>query len=465
MIRSAQTRVLTKQACLAVLSLLAITFSACGDSGGSSATGSFTQPPTGGGGTTGNSAPVINSTAPTAATVGQLYSYQAAASDANGDTLTWSLSTGPTGLTISTGGLVSWTPNAGQVGSHNVQISVSDGQVSAQQTFSITVTAGGGSGGLPASVTLTDLGALPNGMVVISDMQEFDGKLYMAAAVDPLNIWGGGIYYYNGTSVQTALYDSTSQGFVRAKVYGGKLYVPDSDPNGLAPGLMYSFSAGSTTPLQSTITGAVHNFDVVEFNGQLYTSGSNNSGQSTLNRLNTTTGVWDSVSTGSYGRLKYMGVLDGKIWTSKQVQAGVDGVWVESTMVQQGFVATTSGGSLIPCIEQIDGKLYMTVWGSAGISKFIVNAGSTTTAITGIAGVMWDVIKHSDGNYYAVAWDGTNDIICGSTDGIAFVELSKVAGTKFGQPGSNADGRPSIASYNGKVYVGSSTNGRLYRLD
>lgn len=446
--------------------VVALVLSACGGSSGGGGAGlGITQPTIpGGGGGPGNTAPSFTSTAPTTGTVGQAYSYQAAASDAEGGTLTFSLVTGPTGMTASGTGLVSWTPTT--AGTFNATLRVSDGSLTADQSWSINVTAASGGGGLPTSVTLTDLGALPNGMLVLSDMAEFDGKLYIAASITPLGSpFGAGIYYYNGTSIQTAMYDSASQGFLRTKVIDSKLYIPDGDPNGLDPGKVYIFSAGSTTPLSTNVTGAVHNFDVVKFNNQLYVSGSNSAGQSSLNRLNTTTNTWDSVSTGNFGRLKYMAVLDNKIWSSKQVQSGLDGVWIDAALAQTGFVASASGGNMLPCMEQIDGKIYTVLWGSSGVSNFIINPGSTTTTITGITGLMWDVIKHTDGNYYAVATDGTNDKIYGSTDGVAFTQLYSQAGQKFGQPGSNADGRPSIASYNGKLYVGSSTNGRLYRLD
>jgi hypothetical protein len=210
----------------------------------------------------------------------------------------------------------------------------------------------------------------------------------------------------------------------------------------------------------------VHNFDVVQYNGQLYVSGSNQSGQSTLNRWNSATNTWDAASAGNYTRLKYLGVLDNKIWSSKTTAAGTDGVWVDTAMTQQGFLASSSGGNLFSCIEEIDSKLYMSMWGSAvGVQNFIVSTGSTVTAVAGITGLMWYVIKHSDNNYYAFAWDGTNDMVYGSTDGVNFTQLYGAAGTKFAQPPSNADGRPSIASFNGKLYVGSSTNGHLYRLD
>ncbi|MBX3461093.1 MAG: hypothetical protein KF696_14195 [Planctomycetes bacterium] len=445
--------------------LLGLILSGCGNSGSS---GNSLAGTGGAGGTTpppgGNTPPTITSTAPTSGTVGTAYAYQATATDAQGDPIAWTLPTAPAGMTVSATGLVNWTPST--AGSFNVTLRASDGQANAQQNWTIVVASASGGGGLPASVTLTQVGQVPNGMLVLSDMQEFDGKLYIAAAQVPLGSpFGAGIYYYNGSTVQTAHYDSGSQGYLRTKVYNNKLYVPDGDPNGLTPGYVYVFSPGSTTPQQTSVTGAVHNFDVTEFGGQLYVSGSNNSGQSTLHRFNSSTSVWDQVSTGAYGRLKYLATFDNQIWSSKQVQSGVDGVWVGSNMTQQGFVFGSGGGNLIPCLEQIDNRLYMVVWGSSGLTNIIVNPGLTTTAITGVTGIMWDIIKHTDGNYYMVSWDGTNDKIYGSTDGIAFTQLYSAPGSVFGQPGSNADGRPSIASYNGKVYVGSSTNGRVYRLD
>jgi hypothetical protein len=425
----------------------------------------------GGGGGGGNTPPVITSTAPTAATVGQVYTYQVVATDAEGDPLTTALTVFPAGMTITGGGMLNWTPSAAQVGSHNVAISVSDQAAATPQSWTITVSqSGGGGGGLPSGLTFTDLGALPNGMLVLSDMAAFDGKLFIAAAITPLGSpFGAGIYSYTPTGgIATAMYDATSQGFVRAKVYDNKLYVPDGDPNGLTPGKVYIFSPGVTQPQATTVTNCVHNFDVVKFNGQLYVTGSNGSGQSSLNRFNPSTSTWDAVSQGAYGRLKYAGVLDGKIWTTKQVQSGVDGVWVDSAMAQSGWLITQSGGSLLPSIEEIDGALYMSIFTQTSVSCIRVNAGSTVTQLTGdIAGkAVWDVVKHSDGNFYAVGLAANGSKVWGSTDGVNFVEVATAAIDICNQPaGQNADGRASIASFNGKLYVGSSTNGHLYRLD
>ncbi len=87
-----------------------------------------------------NSAPVITSSAETSATIDSSYSYNVDATDADSDTLTYSLTTAPDGMTINSAtGLISWTPNASQEGSNSVTVSVSDGTATDTQSFTITV--------------------------------------------------------------------------------------------------------------------------------------------------------------------------------------------------------------------------------------------------------------------------------------------------------------------------------------
>ncbi|WP_318258739.1 putative Ig domain-containing protein [Geobacter anodireducens] len=87
-----------------------------------------------------NQAPVIASSPVTSATEGALYSYQVVASDPNGDSLTYALTTAPSGMSIAANGTISWTPLASQAGAHTVVVTVSDGALSATQTFTVTVT-------------------------------------------------------------------------------------------------------------------------------------------------------------------------------------------------------------------------------------------------------------------------------------------------------------------------------------
>ncbi len=85
-----------------------------------------------------NSSPVIESDPVTTAKEGAAYTYDVEATDPNGDTLTYSLTTSPTGMTInSINGVISWTPAA--AGSFDVTVEVSDNKKSETQSFTITV--------------------------------------------------------------------------------------------------------------------------------------------------------------------------------------------------------------------------------------------------------------------------------------------------------------------------------------
>lgn len=92
---------------------------------------------------TGNTPPTVSGVPSTAATVGAAYVFQPSASDADGNTLTFSIASKPAWATFSTStGQLSGIPAVGDVGAFSgVTISVSDGRTSAAlATFSITVT-------------------------------------------------------------------------------------------------------------------------------------------------------------------------------------------------------------------------------------------------------------------------------------------------------------------------------------
>lgn len=89
-----------------------------------------------------NSAPVITGTPPTSATVGAAYAFTPTATDADGNTLTFSISNRPSWATFNAGtGRLAGTPTSSNVGTYsNIVIRVSDGQATAQlPAFAITV--------------------------------------------------------------------------------------------------------------------------------------------------------------------------------------------------------------------------------------------------------------------------------------------------------------------------------------
>jgi len=102
-------------------------------------------------GLSGNLPPVIVSVPLDFGATGLLYRYAARAADPDpGDTLSWTLTTAPAGMSVSADGLVQWIPTA--VGAYDVTLSVTDaGGLSDVQAFTINVEPG------PPAIDLTDL--------------------------------------------------------------------------------------------------------------------------------------------------------------------------------------------------------------------------------------------------------------------------------------------------------------------
>ncbi|RPI14980.1 MAG: hypothetical protein EHM60_05390 [Lysobacterales bacterium] len=109
-----------------------------------------------------NRAPLVTGTPATSVIAGQSYAFQPAASDPDGDTLTWSVANAPAWATFSTAtGRLSGTPDATYAGLTfgGITVSVSDGQAATSLApFSITVQTGNRApviGGTPATTAST----------------------------------------------------------------------------------------------------------------------------------------------------------------------------------------------------------------------------------------------------------------------------------------------------------------------
>lgn len=101
-----------------------------------------------------NRPPAITSTPGTTANQGQLYSYQVAANDPDGVPPILRLLVNPSGMSMSTVGLVTWTPVSGQVGPFSVVVEASDGGTCpARQAYRVNVPANG----VDLAVTAVDI--------------------------------------------------------------------------------------------------------------------------------------------------------------------------------------------------------------------------------------------------------------------------------------------------------------------
>ncbi|MBA7583751.1 hypothetical protein ES708_25699 [subsurface metagenome] len=87
-----------------------------------------------------NHAPIITSIPNLTSLVGIQYTYTIEATDPDGDTLTYSLTTKPSGMAINpANGFIWWVPTSAQVGSRSVTVKVSDGVLFDTQSFIIKV--------------------------------------------------------------------------------------------------------------------------------------------------------------------------------------------------------------------------------------------------------------------------------------------------------------------------------------
>ncbi len=112
-----------------------------------------------------NNPPEITSTPSSLANIGTEYLYQVTASDPEGNPLVFSLSQSPAGMQINAvSGLIDWTPVAGQTGSHDITLEVSDGANIVEQSFTVTVQ---DIADLSVSIVLSDNIVAPDEVVTI----------------------------------------------------------------------------------------------------------------------------------------------------------------------------------------------------------------------------------------------------------------------------------------------------------
>ncbi len=90
--------------------------------------------------TEGNTAPQITSTPITQTLVDSLYLYPLRASDADSDTLVFTIVRGPTTMRINPlNGLISWVPKRSDMGIHDIAVRTYDGQFNDEQVFQLSV--------------------------------------------------------------------------------------------------------------------------------------------------------------------------------------------------------------------------------------------------------------------------------------------------------------------------------------
>jgi len=326
----------------------------------------------------------------------------------------------------------------------------------------------------PMLASFVEMGKPTGGYNTITDMVEFNGRLYLTTSKDPLGDWGTNVFYTtDGVSYTKVLEDNSSQGYLRMNVFDNKLWIPDGDPNGLDPSYVYISSTGNANSFTSTqIISAVHTFDVIKYNNKIFTSNGMSNYQGGLCKYNGTT-TWNAVyQSASSFRVKYMAEFMGKLFLANSNQnSDVDlFIWngdAETTSpTLQNSVTGYSGTFRLYASSM--GKLYWTVASNNQIRCLVSSDGNTWTPVTGLNGTFVSDYADLNGKVYALSQNGLWE----SSDGINF---TNIAGAPASYPnafmpvpiasgGYNSDGMASMQAFNGALYCGSSLNGKVYKV-
>ncbi|MES9863930.1 MAG: putative Ig domain-containing protein [Candidatus Thiodiazotropha sp. LLP2] len=197
-------------------------------------------------GTTTNALPEIQSQPGLNARINQAYSYQVVATDADGDTLSYSLINGPAGLSLSNSGLVTWTPDAEQ--SASVRVRVSDGTAYVEQGWTINV--------LPAGANLAVALSIQPATVAEGDTVTL--QVIPQNAIDPFSV----SLTVDGSPVTL---DNTNSALVTATGLGSHPVVATvTDPSGTVTenGSFLVSDPNSTTPPVVTLVGPIDGSEI-----------------------------------------------------------------------------------------------------------------------------------------------------------------------------------------------------------
>jgi hypothetical protein len=175
-------------------------------------------------------APTITSAAVTTATRGLAYGYQATASGTA--PITWSLLNPPAGMTVSAGGLVSWTPAV--TGSFPVTLQASNAVGTATQSFTVVVAA-------PVAPTITSTAVT----------QASNGRLYsyQGTATGTLPITWSLVSAPAGMTVSSA-------GLVSWTPTASGTFPVQLQAQNVAGSTIQSYSVTVTTPVSQTLLAA-----------------------------------------------------------------------------------------------------------------------------------------------------------------------------------------------------------------
>ncbi|SNB46427.1 DUF2341 domain-containing protein [Geobacter sp. DSM 9736] len=129
-------------------------------------------------------------------------SYQISAADPDGDEVIYSLTSAPSGMTISPSGFISWTPGSSDIGPHEIIVKVTDGNLDDSGSFSVNVSENHQPAITSLPITTASEGIVYSYQVTASD---FDGdglSFALAGAPAGMTVSGNGLISWAPTGLQ-----------------------------------------------------------------------------------------------------------------------------------------------------------------------------------------------------------------------------------------------------------------------
>ena len=325
---------------------------------------------------------------------------------------------------------------------------------------------------LLAGVRFVEMARPQRPLPVIADLAVFHDRMYLATSVNPLDAFGARVLSTaDGVSYRVDLDRPFSQGLLRLRVLRGSLFVPDADPQGLAPGRLYTSADGEPFK-EIALEGAVHTYDVIEWGGALLTANGREDGRGALLREPPAAGgPWQEVARVDVNRIKFMIEHQGDLLVAKGrsgSQADYLRFSADPAAAPPRLVDAIAGeASTMRWYVSERGRLLWSLHADDRFQLLWSDGGDHWQPVPELEGELVAGLAELDGNLYALTSRG----LFGSRDHRSFALVAAAPDAEVFAPvrvatgGINADGCASLVRFAGHLWAGGARGGRLFRVE
>jgi len=303
---------------------------------------------------------------------------------------------------------------------------------------------------------------------VLTDLEVFDGALFVASAVRPLALPGAAIWRTeDGRSFTPLVLRPEGEGFLRLRAIDGALYAPEADPRGLGEGRILRSEDGRSFRSE-LVAGVAHTFDVALHQEALVSASAGMDERGVLHRR--TPAGWVSAAVVPALRAHFMASRGGSLFVGLiEPEGSADFVRFRGAVGEgEGEPLQVAPGQAVTTRWFVTGagRIYWSHRADGEDRVLTSSDGQRWQSVPGLRGRFVSDFAEEGGVLYALAGRG----LFGKIGEAPFqlVAEAPARGT-FGPIRVDAthrslDGSASLAAWRGTLWAGSSRDGRLYRL-